>query len=155
MDPEFLIVIEPEDCEMYQLPEGFLLIGRNDPFVSMGFIDINSHAQTQKKSRPTQGILKQMAGTSIIVISDGSQEKEQTLHTGDTLQIPAKKEYQIKNPGAGKSVLFWKFEGDASEVFEKLKKELPHIPFTAREKSGYKELFEQYQKRMEEKQGDY
>lgn len=151
MDPEKLvglIVIEPEDCEAYQIPEGVLLIGRSDPLTSMGFVDILPGKALPPVSRTLPGFFKQFAGKSLFKVH-GSPFMEKELAEGQTIEVPANTEYSIENRG-GKSLVFWKFEGDVSDVFEKLRKELPKVQFTKRDKAGYKELFEVYQRRREE-----
>ena len=150
IEQDFMIMIEPEDCEAYKMPEGVLLIGRADQFASQGFVDIDPGKTLPPRSRSAPGSLKQMAGESIVTISG----EQKILKTGDSIPIPLGTEYSIQNPTQGKCVVYWKFSGDVSEVFLKMMKELPKLPFQAREKSGYKDMFEDHKKRQEELQGN-
>src|SRR3989338_11071665 len=65
IEKDFLIMIEPEDCEAYKIPEGILLIGRADQFGSQGFVDIDPGKSLPPRSRSAPGTLKQMAGESV------------------------------------------------------------------------------------------
>lgn len=146
-----MIIIETEDCDAWQMQEGLLLIGRSDQFVSQGFVDINPKATLPKKSRPVEGVFKQMAGSSVFRVYEGDAVKEEkTLKTGDVIKVPANAPYSIENPAEGKCVVYWKFDGDVHEIFEQLKKQLPKAPTEMREKSGYKELFAEHQKRRQD-----
>jgi quercetin dioxygenase-like cupin family protein len=156
MEPEDMVVIEPEDCEAYSMPEGTLLIGRSDAFASMGFVDLNPGASLPRRSFPASGLFRQISGSSVVRIYREEEVKtERELKAGDSIEVPANSSHSIENTGSGKCLVYWKFMGDVSETFESLRKELPRLPERARKKSGYKELFEEHQKRMEEKQGNY
>ena len=155
IEQDDLIMIEPEDCQAYQMPEGLLLIGRSDPFVSQGFFDISPEMTVPKRSRPVDGLFKQITGKAILKVYDGSVVKEEkALEQGQSFRIEANQEYSIANPSQARSVVYWRFDGDITPILDKMRKELPALPEKARQKSGYKELFEEYQKRMQEKQGD-
>lgn len=150
-----LVVIEVEDCDAWQMPEGTLLIGRLDPFVAQGFMDILPGKILPEQSMPVPGAFKQMAGSSVVIVFEGDNEKEKKeVKAGEVFKIPANTEYSIENPTQEKSVVYWRFDGDITEQMEQLKSTLPKIPFQARDASGYVELFEEYQRRNEEKQGD-
>lgn len=148
-----LVILEPEDCEYYQIPEGKLLIGRSDQFVSQGFVIIDEGKTIPKKAMAAPGTFKQIAGTCLVRTYDGDQVKETMLHTGNAMQIPENQEYDItsKSPAC---ITYWRFDGDVYEHFTKTRERLSVVTPEAREKSGHKELFEEYQKRHEEKQGD-
>ena len=155
-----MVMIEAEDCDAWQMPEGLLLIGRLDPFAAQGFVDLLPNKSLPPRSRPAPGIVRQMAGKSVFRVFDGEQVKEEKeLRTGDQISVPAGTPYSLENKTNEKCVLYWRFDGDVTEAFEKLKKSLPKIPFQAREKSGYKGLFESHQKRREDEdakiQGEY
>lgn len=140
-----LFAIELEDCDVYKLSEGLLYIGRSDQFMSMGFIEIESGKESEKKSRPVAGYFKQTEGSSIFRIFDKNGTiKEQTLKKGDMIKIDASHDYIIKNIGDENSVTFWKFTGDMTEIFENLRKTLEKVQMKARPKSGYKELYKQH-----------
>ncbi|MBI4021039.1 MAG: hypothetical protein HY369_02245 [Candidatus Aenigmarchaeota archaeon] len=150
IEQDFMIEIEAEDCDYYQMPEGLLLVGRCDPFASQGFLDLNPNATLPKRARQAPGMFKQMAGSSVIRIEEAGKEREQTLQTGDKVTIPANAGYTITNPSVGKCVLSWKFTGDVQEAFTQLRKQLPLVTPPAREKSGYKELFAEHMKRRQD-----
>jgi len=154
-----LIIIEPEDCEAWQMPEGLLLIGRLDPFAAQGFVDLLPQKFLPPRSRPVPGIFKQMAGTSVFKVYEGEAVKsERELKTGDAVKIPPQTPHSLENRTQDKCVVYWKFDGNVEEDFEKLKQTLSKLTFQAREKSGYKDLFEQHSRRRQEDAqvlGDY
>ena len=55
-----LIVIEPEDCDSYQLPEGVLMVGRSDQFLSIGFMEVEPGRSLGKQVSPVPGIFSQV-----------------------------------------------------------------------------------------------
>lgn len=144
-----MVVIEPEDCEVYKLEGGFMLIGRIDPFVSQGFLDLEAGKQFLGGSFRAKGMLKQVTGES----EAGLAGKPMPMKEGDTIQLPAGEGFSIRNSGSGRGVVYWRFDGDVVSELEKVRGE--PVPARKREASGYKELWEAYQQRMQEKQGDY
>ncbi|GEM_PF-2971032 len=146
MDDEFddLFTIELEDCDAYKLPEGILYIARSDQFMSMGFIEIETGQESTKKSRPVAGYFKQFEGSSSFRIFDKNGTiKEINLKKGEILKVDENHDYIIKSTG-DECIIFWKFNGDVSEIIESLRKQLEKITAKARPKSGYKELYKQH-----------
>ena len=148
MDDNFdeLFIIETEDCDVYKMSEGILLyIGRVDQFMSMGFIEVNVGLETDRRSRPAPGLLKQVEGSAKITIYENNKiTEEKILKIGDSIDIDANREYSIKNISKENSLTFWKFRGDLSNFFEELKKKLEKVNVAARPKSGYKDLYKQH-----------
>ena len=138
-----MLILEPEDCDTYEMPEGKLLIGRCDQFVSQGFLDLNPGAKLEQ-SMPVEGMFKQISGSSLITVADN----EQILEPGKQMQIPANTAYTIA--AQGRSIVAWKYDGDMVAKFTELRKRYPEIKEQTRKKSGYKELFDEYQKRFQD-----
>ena len=146
MDDEFddLFLIELEDCDAYKLPEGILYIARSDTFMSMGFIEIDAKKESAKKSSPMAGYFKQSEGSSSFRIFDKNGTiKEINLKKGDVVKIDANHDYIIKST-ANECIIFWKFNGDVSEMIENMKKQLEKTAPRTRPKSSYKELYQQH-----------
>jgi len=149
LETDELILIEPEDCDAYAISQGILMVGRSDKFSTNGFIEINPLTTLPKEARPVPAMFRQVEGSSLFKGFIEGTVKEKTLKSGEVVKLQPDTPYEIHNQTRGKSLLFWKFDGDLLEAFDKLRKDLPGIPFQPRKKSGRKDLFNEHMKRLQ------
>ena len=145
MDPADLIMIEPEDCERYQLADGNILhIGRYDHIESMGFLEVFPGKEV-KWAIPVAGFLKQTEGAANLTFLQGETKlNEAKLETGQRHELEPNAQFAIRNNGTIPSLTFFKYRGNAEQIFLDFTKSLPHLPYEAREKSAYKNMYQQH-----------
>lgn len=108
--------------EVYQLPQGRMIIGQADERVSVGLLQLEPGQALQKHNRPVKEALFQMQGRCLIELFDEEGRVEQvTLNEGDRLEIPAGQDHIHANPFEGPAVTFWKFEGDIVAIIEQIR----------------------------------
>ncbi|MBL7169499.1 MAG: hypothetical protein ISS48_00590 [Candidatus Aenigmarchaeota archaeon] len=111
-----------EECECYELPEGKIFIGYSDEKLSIGYLELNSRQQLSKHKRPVDEELIQLEGTSVVRIFKSHSVGEVVLLPATTTTIPANKFHMHINETNQKSLTFWKFEGDITEIIDNIRK---------------------------------
>ncbi len=151
MDPADLIMIEPEDCERYQLPDGNILhIGRYDHIESMGFLEVFPGKEL-KWSAAASGFLKQSEGAANLTFTQGETKLNETnLESGQRLELEPNASFTVRNAGTVPSLTFFKYRGNVEQIFINFIKTLPHLPCEAREKNAYKNMYQQHTQVREE-----
>ena len=105
------------DCGCYELPQGKIYIGRSDNKLSVGYLELEPHTELDRHSRPVDEELTQIDGVSVIVLDD----KEIILRKGEKLIIPANVKHIHENRSDEKSLTFWSFEGDITNIINKIR----------------------------------
>ncbi len=114
--------------EIYKLPQGKIIISHSDKQLSIGILHLLPHQALDKHNRPVTEQLVQVLGISVMKLFDGETFlKEVTVHEGDTLIIPANQYHMHTNQTDDPSITLWKFEGDISEVIQKIKQDNERI----------------------------
>ena len=114
--------------EIYQLPQGKIVINYSDKNLSIGLLQLNSHQALVKHNRPVIEQLVQVAGICVMKLFEGEKMvKEVTLHENEILTIPAHQYHMHTNPTDEISITMWKFEGDIREVLDKIRESNPKI----------------------------
>lgn len=114
------IYFKIEDCEIYESSECRIFIGPSTKESSIGFLELNPRKKLSRHSRPVDEELVQIEGISTMTLFSSHSVEEITLKKGDYLKIPANKPHIHENRSSGKSLTLWKFEGDITEVIEKI-----------------------------------
>jgi hypothetical protein len=109
--------------EIYQLPQGKIVFSGTTKDLSTGALYLNPHQELPKHNRPVTEQLVQIVGTSIIKLFEHGDNlvDEITLNENDTLTIPSKQFHIHANPTNEISVTMWRFEGNISEVIQKIR----------------------------------
>jgi len=107
--------------ETYNLKQGKIIIAYSDKNLSIGYLELNPGTELEKHNRPTAEQFYQVEGTAIVVIFDKDDSKEVILSKGDQLEVPANQYHIHANRGTDRSITMWKFEGDISEVINKIR----------------------------------
>lgn len=111
---------KPEKCDIYELPEGRIHIGKSDEKISLGYLELYPSKKLQKHNRPVNEELVQIKGESVITLFNNHSVEEIKLTQGDYLKIPAKKFHIHENRSSDKSLTLWKFEGDIREIINNI-----------------------------------
>ena len=110
--------------EIYKLPQGKIVFSCTTKDLNTGALYLNSHQALPKHKRPVAEQLVQVVGTCVMKLFDGDTlVNEVTLNENDTLTIPANQFHMHINPTNDISVTMWKFEGDISEIIQKIREE--------------------------------
>ena len=114
--------------EIYELPQGKIIITFCDENLSIGLLDLNPNQALAKHNRPVDEELVQIHGFCTMELFDGDKlVKEVTLNEGDKLVIPANQFHIHSNPTNGKSVTLWKFQGNIVDVIEDIRNSFKKI----------------------------
>lgn len=110
--------------EIYQLPQGKIIIGISTANISLGLLYLLPHQEYPKHNRPVSEQLTQIQGNCVMKLFEGDKViKEVTLHENDSLVIPANQYHMHTNPFDTPSLTLWKFEGDITEIITKIRNE--------------------------------
>lgn len=108
--------------ESYKLPQGKIIIGISTKEYSAGTLELEPKQELSKHNRPTVEDLLQIHGESKVTLYKKDNvdkiEKEVILKEGDSFTIPEDAYHIHSNPSGSKSITFWKFDGDISEVIQ-------------------------------------
>lgn len=115
-------ILKLEDCECYELPQGRIFIGPSNEKSSIGYLELNPNQQLTKHNRPVDEELIGIEGTSVVRIFKSHSEEEVILLPGTATKIPANKYHIHYNRTSKKSLTFWRFNGDITEIIEEIKK---------------------------------
>ncbi len=115
------------DLHAYQKIEtvdGIIYLGPSDTKRSIGFLLLLPKQQLPKHNRPIEEWLVQTEGSSIIILYNNEVvEKKVVLRRGDSLKIPANQFHQHTNPTNKASLTSWRFDGDITDIINKLRKQ--------------------------------
>ena len=111
-----------EDCECYELPEGRIFIGESNKELSIGYLELNPKQKLSRHKRPVDEELIQLEGTSVIRIFSSHSVGEVVLLPATTTTVPANKFHMHINETDQKSLTFWRFQGDITEIIDDIKK---------------------------------
>ncbi|SRR6266480_646982 len=108
--------------EIYKLPQGKITISISNKDVSIGTLYLNPRQEYVKHNRPVTEQLVQLVGSCVMKLFEGDTVvQEVTLHENKTLTIPANQFHMHTNPTDNISITMWKFEGDITEVIQKIR----------------------------------
>jgi len=108
--------------EIYELPQGKIIIGFCDENLSIGLLELNPNQALTKHNRPVTEELVQVYGTCTMKLFNNNKlVKEVTLNEGEELEIPANQFHVHSNPTNKKSITLWKFEGNIVDVIENIR----------------------------------
>ncbi|MBU3905247.1 MAG: hypothetical protein KJ906_03810 [Nanoarchaeota archaeon] len=107
--------------EIYELPQGRIGIFHSDKNLSFGFLELEENQELNKHSRPVDEELIQIKGISEITLFEETETKTIMLKEGEKIIIPANTEHIHANKMNEKSLTFWKFEGDITEIIDKIR----------------------------------
>lgn len=108
--------------EIYKLPQGRITIGISNKHLSVGILSLDPHQELLKHNRPVTEQLIQLGGSCVIKLFEKDKVvKEVTLNENETFNIPANQWHIHANFTDNSSVTMWKFEGDISEVIQKIR----------------------------------
>jgi len=116
---------------LYQLPQGKILIGISNKNLSIGTLYLEPRKALDKHNRPVKEQLIQVFGTCVMKLFDGENIlKEITLRENEVLTILANQFHQHTNPTGALSVTMWRFDGDITDVIEKIRQTNEEIPLS-------------------------
>lgn len=108
--------------KIYKLPQGQIVINVSNKDLSTGILFLNPHQELPKHKRPIAEQLIQLVGTCILKLFEEDKViQEIILHENETLTIPANQFHKHINSTRNFSVTMWKFEGDVTEVIQKIR----------------------------------
>ncbi len=114
--------------EIYELPEGKILIGFSDEKLSLGLLVLNPGQALPKHDRPIKEQLVQVSGTSTIkMFNKESFLKDVVLNEGESLEMPSNQLHIHCNQTKEKSITMWKFESNIIEKIESIKNNYKRI----------------------------
>ena len=127
MDNPKKIICRPEECEVYKLPQGRIFIGYSDKTLSAGYLELNPHQELPKHKRPVDEELIQIEGTSIVRIFRSHSVGEVILPPAHTTIVPANRPHIHANRTDKKSLTYWRFDGDITEIINRIRESYPKI----------------------------
>jgi len=113
--------------EIYELPQGRIIIGFSDENLSLGLLVLNPRQELPKHDRPVKEQLVQVSGTSVIKLFDKNVVKEVILNEGKKLEMPTNQLHIHSNPTNERSITLWKFEGNIVERIENIRNSYKRI----------------------------
>jgi len=110
-------------CQKIRLPQGAIYLGESDKSRSVGYLELHPHTSLTLHNRPTEEVLTQVQGkTSIIEYDEKGNCAEQVLKKGEKHTIAPAGKYHIHvNPFKEKSITYWDFPGDITEIIESIR----------------------------------
>ncbi len=121
------IICRPEECEAYRLSQGKIFIGHSDKNLSAGYLELNPHQELPKHKRPVDEELIQIEGMSIVRIFRSHSVGEIILPPAHTTTIPANRPHIHANRTDKKSLTYWRFDGDVTEIINNIRKWYPKV----------------------------
>lgn len=111
------------DCFKVELPQGAIYLGKSDVNRSVGYLELNPHTSLTLHNRPVKEILTQIEGsTSIVKYDENGKLNEFVLNEGDTHTIEPAGTWHIHvNPFNNKSLIYWDFPGDITEIIDNIR----------------------------------
>lgn len=114
--------------EIYELPQGKMIIGFYDKSLSVGLLELNSKQELTRHNRTVNEELVQVSGSSVIKLFEGEElVKQVILKENEKVSIPANQYHVHSNPTDEKSITLWQFEGDILEVIENIRKKFKKL----------------------------
>ncbi len=108
--------------ELYNIPQGKIMIAFSDKNLSVGTLEINPKQEISKHNRPVLESLFQIKGQCVMkLVEDDGSIKEVILNEGDSLDIPLEKYHLHTNPFDEVSITFWKASGDITNIIESIR----------------------------------
>lgn len=115
-------MLQLSKLEPIDLDAGTIYILNSDRKTSIGFLRLDPGRSLDRHNRPVEEWLVQVEGVSVVrLYEDRRVVKEAMLKRGDSLLIPANQYHQHTNPNSQESLTSWHFDGDVSEVINKLR----------------------------------
>jgi oxalate decarboxylase/phosphoglucose isomerase-like protein (cupin superfamily) len=109
--------------ELYNLPQGKILIAFSDKSLSVGTLQLNPKQELSKHNRPVPESLFQLKGSCAMkMFEEDGRIKEIVLNEGDSLDIPPLRYHIHSNPNDDVSITFWKASGDITEIIDNIRK---------------------------------
>lgn len=108
--------------EIYQLPEGKIMISHCDQRYSVGLLELDAYQSLAKHNRPVAEELLQIVGTSTMKLFNKGQVQEITLRKGERIVIPPNQYHIHANSASNRSITLWQFSGDIRTVIEDIRR---------------------------------
>lgn len=112
-------------CEVYKIgSQGKIYVERSNKKISTGYLELFPGQRLKRHNRPVIEKLEQLRGTCVMRLfkNPGRKlEREVVLEAGDKLLIPARKWHQHANRGRAKSLTYWRFDGDITNIIEAIR----------------------------------
>lgn len=103
--------------ELYKIPQGKMTIVFSNKEVSVGTLELDPGQELSRHNRPVPESLFQLRGKSVIRFD----LQEIRLEEGDSVDIEPERFHIHSNPFDETSVTLWKFEGDITEIINKIR----------------------------------
>ncbi len=108
--------------ELYNIPQGQIMIAFSDSNLSVGTLQINPKQELSKHNRPVLESLFQIKGKCMMkLLKDDDSIEEVILNEGDSLDILPEKYHLHTNPFDEASITFWKASGDITKIIEDIR----------------------------------
>lgn len=108
-------------CQKIIIDQGALYLGESNALTSIGYLELNPHTSLTLHNRPAKENLTQIKGKSVIVIFDEEKGRTHLLSEGDMLSMLPNTWHIHTNPFNEPSLTQWYFEGDISDIINKIR----------------------------------
>ncbi len=113
--------------EIYELPQGKIIIGFSNRELSIGLLVLNSGQSLPKHNRPVNEELLQIKGKCMMKVFSEDSSHEIELNENSSLKIPANTFHIHSNPFNQESITLWKFQGDITSIIDKIRSDFTRI----------------------------